>query len=278
MVQIDNYAPHTLSGGKHKVESGLTSRLPTLIGPGVRDAVALYQNQPLKGVEAILSYVLAGSYRIFILFNVTQLVAGREPNQVGVCIARSPDVWNDDWYDSVILGAISCLWIDENAQRNPQTRQSCHDDYCVQASITSSHQANLAALILPRKFEDLAMNLSGNPDHLNQRDLDNILNVPESCGQPEDAVPSAENRGNPGGAGGGCNPGGSGGGGNPGGSGGGGNSAGSGGGGNSGGSGGGCNPGGSGGGRNPGRSRRVSAATSHHVSLILLLIPLLLAL
>ena len=36
--------------------------------------------------------------------------------------------------------------------------------------------------------------------------------------------------------------------------------------------------GGFGGGRNPGRSRRVSAATSHHVSVILLLIPLLLTL
>lgn len=188
-IMLFNHANVPMAGYKGKIKYGLTSQLPLYIGPGYKDAVALYQNEPTKGVAGILSYTFPGNYRIFVYTKVGQKLVGRKENKLGVCIARSPEKFDDDWYEGMTSGDTSCLGIHNEVATEPQTLQCCHGDYCIQALMTSSHQANMTVLLLPRKIEKLALAISGQIDNFGQTDLDHLLDIPESCDHPNPAGP-----------------------------------------------------------------------------------------
>ena len=183
-VQLFNYAKEPLAGAKHKIKFGDSTQLPIAIGPGFKDAINLHQNKYKKGVEGIISYTFPGDYRMFVFVNVEPRYSTKQ-NTIGVCIARSPDKWNDDWYDAMTTGDTSCLGVHEDAGTEPQTLQCCHGDYCIQALITSSHHANLTVLMLPNQFGNFALDIHSEKVPFDQGDLDHILDVPNSCDLPK---------------------------------------------------------------------------------------------
>lgn len=135
----------------------------------------MYQNEALKGVEATYSYTVSQSQRFFIYFKVMQKLAGRHENILGICLEKGKDVVDQDWIDDMISGKSSCLDINYKVKTSPMTMQSCDGDFCVQATMTASHQAYVFVHVLPKNITDFYT------DDLviDQDDLDHLLDIPE---------------------------------------------------------------------------------------------------
>lgn len=189
-VQFYNYADLTLAGNKNKISSGLTSQLSSYISAGSSQALTLYQNMPLKGVEAVISYSLFGNQRLFVYTGVDQRILGRQENRLGLCIieADDEDVWDLRWIASMLVGETACLGLHTNFATTPRTLQCCIHDYCVQATMTASNHANITVRVIPRLARHFWLNQSERRSIVNREVIKRILDNPESCFNGDRAV------------------------------------------------------------------------------------------
>ena len=186
IIRIYNYADLTLAGNKNFIGSGLTTQLPDIIKAGTVSGVTLYQNMPLQGTQGLISYSLLGNLRLYIYTSVDQQIAGREENKLGICLKEITD--EDSLMDAAFLlrltglsGGPGCLGIHDRFSTNPKTLQCCVRDYCLQATMTSSHHANVTVRLLPRRLYKYWIPREEIVQMMNRDDLDQILSVPETC-------------------------------------------------------------------------------------------------